>query len=69
MKMKKFNVGDIVGEIREAGPCDMFGGGYTRCIVVEVLDNDKYKVRRGNFTWITDAEKLVDKYTLKFHEI
>ena len=69
MKMEKFNVGDTVGEIREAGPCDMFGGGYTRCIVVEVLDNDKYKVRRGNFTWITDAEKLVDKYTLKFHEI
>ena len=47
----------------------MFGGGYMRCTVVEVLDNDKYKVRRGNFTWITDAEKLVDKYTLKFHEI
>ena len=69
MKMEKFKVGDIVGEIREAGPCDMFGGGYMRCTVVEVLDNDKYKVRRGNFTWITDAEKLVDKYTLKFHEI
>ena len=67
--MNKFKVGDTVGEIREAGPCDMFGGGYMRCTVVEVLDNDKYKVRRGNFTWITDAEKLVDKYTLKFHEI
>ena len=67
--MKRFNVGDTVGEIRECGSSDMFGGGYTRCIVVGVLDNGKYKVRRGSFIWITDAEKLVDEYTLKLHEI
>ena len=69
MKMKRFNVGDTVGEIRECSSSDMFGCGYTRCIVVGVLDNGKYKVRRGSFIWITDAEKLVDEYTLKLHEI
>lgn len=67
--MKTFKVGETVGEIQKAGPWDLFGGGYMRCVVVDVLGDNKYNVRRGNYIWTTDGEKLVDEYTLKLHEI